>query len=97
MTATIAVDVDTLTTIARLSIRIATTTYTQKIIHENHTFTDSPDFSFGLVESTNEIENLSRMICIVVGKVIGKEELKKCFDMEKEILNEELGIGEEAN
>ena len=80
MTATIAADVDALTAIARLSIRITTTAYTQKIIHENHTFTDSPEFSFGLVDSTNKIDNLSRNICIIVGKIIGKEELKKCFD-----------------
>ena len=95
MTATIAVDVDALTTIARLTIRIATVTYTQKVIHEGHVYTDSPEFSFDLVRSTNEIEDLSRMICIIVGKVIGKEELKKCFDMEREILKKELGIGED--
>lgn len=95
MTAKIAVDVDALTTMARLSIRILTTAYSQKIIHENHTYTDSPDHSFGLVDLTNEIDHLSRQICIIVGKFIGKEELKKCFDAEKEILKKELGIGED--
>ena len=71
MTATIAVDVDALTTIARLSIKIATTANIQKVIHENHTYTDSPEYSFGLVDSTNKIEDLSRMICIAVGEFIG--------------------------
>lgn len=95
MTATIAVNVDTLTTIARLSIRITTTTFKQKVIHENHTYTDLPNFSFDLANSTKEIDELSRMICIMIGEVIGNEELKKCFDMEKEILKEEFGIGED--
>lgn len=95
MTATIAVDVDALTTMARLSIRISATAYTQKIIHECHTYTDSPKHSFDLVNCSNEIDHLSRQICVIVGKFIGKEELKKCFDMEKEILKKELGIGED--
>lgn len=95
MTAKIAVDVDALTAMARLSIKISTTAYTQKILHECHTFTDSPEYSFDLVRCTNQIDQLSRQICVIVGKFIGKEELKKCFDMEREILKKDLGIGED--
>ena len=94
MTATIDVDVDALTTIARLSIRITSVAYTQKVIHEGHVYTDSPEFSFDLVNATNAIEDISKQICVIVGKFIGKGELKRCFDMEREILKKELGIGE---
>lgn len=80
MTATITVERDSLIHVFKTAAFMGVILRTQKAIHENHVYTDSPKISFDLVESTNTLDLLNDEVLTHLVTMIGADTAKSVFD-----------------
>lgn len=89
MTATTAVETDSLISIFKTATLMSVMLEAQKTIHENHIWTDGPEISFGLVSSTRSLELLNKKIILRLRSMIGADAAKSAFNEALKMLSDE--------
>lgn len=89
MTATITVEKESLISVMETAAIMSVILEAQRTIHENHVYTDSPEISFSLVNSTLSLDKLNEKMILSLADMVGTKCTKLVFEKTLDMLYDE--------